>query len=152
MKIRNYSNQAFGAKVKIDYRQLREIGGSAIRGADGIKPILKRRPDNIVFSISRAHRLNPDIKDSTFMSDMLVPSPTKAIVTVKKLNKGFGEKFRNLFRLNFSQSVSTHDCSTIGLRVAANKAEKMANTERGENIFSFILKVLSGPKDSMGPC
>lgn len=150
MEIKN-NTPSFGAKVSINYRQLKELGDSAIVASEAVKPILLKRGDNVSFSISRAHRFNPEMMDKELMSDMFKPTD-RMIITAKKVNTNWRSAVKNLFRLNFSQSVSTHDFSKIGLRAAAVKAETASKNAKSENVFSFILDVLKGPKDSCGPC
>lgn len=149
MKIKNDS-VSFGERVKLDYKQLRALGEDAVRVAERIKPELEKRGDNSLFHISRGYALNPNMKDFATMSDMYVPT-SKIVVAAKKVATTFGESVRNLFKVSSWRVAATGDFSLDTVRYAAKRAEDDALASKGESVFDYIARLLSGPEGSIGP-
>lgn len=140
MKIKNDA-VSFGARVKLDYKHLRVLGESAVKAAEKIKPELEARGGNLSFRISQGYVLNPDMRDTVTLIDMHIPT-SKIVVAAKKVATTFGERARNLFRVNSWQTASTGDFSLETVRYAAQRAEDSALASKSENVFDYIASFL----------
>ena len=145
MKIQNNSDPTiFGNKVIIKYSQLRKLGDEAVKAAEGVKPRLETRGENMKYVITRAYRFNPDPKDTEFMSDILLPTD-RILISAKKINVTRKQKIKNFFRVNLSQEKGTPTYSERALMRVAKKAEKKAKNTKSINIFKLIFEVLTPP-------
>lgn len=148
MKIRN-NTPSFGARVKINYKQLRGLGETAIEVAEKVKPILERKSKNLSYEITRAYKLNPDYKHNEFL-DGLVIATNKILVVAKRINATPKGKVKNLFRIYVEQTSSTPVHTEKGIFSAARRAARKVNESKSENVFVFLGKVLAPPGD-FGP-
>lgn len=136
MKVQNsYSSTTFGNEVIIKYSGLKKLGEEAVRAAEKVKPRLEKRGDNMKYIISRAKDYSCDIPLST----------NKIAVNAKITKINLKQRFENFFRVSPEKVVNTPTFSERALMRAANKAEKRAKNEKGQNILALILQILRPP-------
>lgn len=136
MKIRN-NTPSFGARVKIDYNRLEDLGKDVVQLAEKVKPKLAKRGKDLSFTITRDYRERLILDDAELSRDLFLPS-NKIVVKAKRRVFAPDLKLRRIFRQDSIPQVSTVDFSENGLMRAARRAEKKANSLWQDQVMKKI--------------